>query len=141
MPPELCNNNHCENLKLFGKSEEEKELLKIWQNNLKGIRWQDKKGNILFGAVDNLLVKGKTHIVLDYKTRGFALKEDTPEYYKNQLDIYNFLLRKNRYLTEDYSFLLFYIPLEVKETGEIIFDAVVKNHRSETYGMFSYYGF
>jgi hypothetical protein len=126
LPPELCTNAHCENLRLFGESEEEKELLKSWQNNLKGIRWQDEEGNILFGAVDNILKNGKHLIVLDYKTRGFALKDDTHEYYKNQLDIYNFLLRKNGYKTEEYSFLLFYVPLEVKENGDIVFDAVLK---------------
>ena len=98
------------------------EKLKIWRNNLKGIEYKDKNGNILFGAVDNILVKGKKLIVLDYKTRGFALKEDTCEHYQNQLEIYNLLLRKNGYETEDYAFLLFYIPREVMPTGEVIFD-------------------
>jgi hypothetical protein len=118
LPPELCNNNHCEDMKLFN----EPELMKSWRNNLKGIRWEDKDGNILFGAVDNILQKGKKLIVLDYKTRGYALKEDTADHYQNQLDLYNFLLRKNGYETEDYSFLLFYVLKEVLETGEVIFD-------------------
>jgi predicted RecB family nuclease len=118
LPPELKENPECKNCKLF----ENKEKLEIWRNNFKGISWTDKEGNILHGAVDNLLIKGKKIIVLDYKTRGFALKEDTAEHYKHQLDIYNFLLRKNGYDTENYAFLLFYIPREVKETGEVIFD-------------------
>ena len=118
LPPELCNNNHCEDMKLFDNH----ELLKKWRNNLQGIRWEDKDGNTLFGAVDNILTKGKKLIVLDYKTRGYALKEDTADHYQNQLDIYNFLLRKNGYKTEDYAFLLFYVPKEVMETGEVIFD-------------------
>ena len=114
LPPELCNNSHCSDMKLFN----EPELLKEWRNNLKGIRWESKDGNILFGAVDNILMKGEKLIVLDYKTRGFALKEDTADHYQNQLDIYNFLLKKNGYQTEDYAFLLFYVPKEVKKTGE-----------------------
>src|SRR3989344_6526702 len=118
LPPELYNNDHCEDIKLF----EDKELLKEWQNNFKGIKWEDKEGNLLHGAIDNLLVKGKKLIVLDYKTRGYALKEDTADHYQNQLDIYNFLLNKNGYETEDYAFLLFYVPKEVMETGEVIFD-------------------
>jgi hypothetical protein len=118
LPPELCNNEHCEDMKLFDDS----ELLKEWRNNFKGIRWEDEQGNVFFGAVDNLLVKGKKLIVLDYKTRGYALKEDTADLYQKQLDIYNFLLRKNGYKTEDYGFLLFYVPKEVTETGEVIFD-------------------
>jgi len=67
-------------------------------------------------------VKDKKLIVLDYKTRGFPLKEDTAAHYQSQLNIYNFLLRKNGYETEDDAFLLFYVPKEVMETGEVIFD-------------------
>lgn len=118
LPPELCKDNNCESMKLFN----EPELMKAWRNNLKGIRWENEDGNILFGAVDNILQKGKKLIVLDYKTRGYALKEDTADHYQNQLDLYNFLLRKNGYETEDYAFLLFYVPKEVLETGEVIFD-------------------
>jgi len=118
LPPEICENQNCKNMKLFG----DKELLKIWQSNFKGVSWTDRKGNELHGAVDNILVKGKKLIVLDYKTRGYPLKEDTAEHYRLQQNIYNFLLRKNEYETEDYFFLLFYIPKEVTETGEVIFD-------------------
>src|SRR3989344_362664 len=105
---------------------DDEELLKVWRSNFKGIQWEDKQGNILRGAVDNLLKKGKKLIVLDYKTRGFALKDDTHEHYQDQIDIYNFLLRKNKYQTENYSFLLFYVPTEVLETGEVIFETTLK---------------
>jgi hypothetical protein len=122
LPPELCSCKECNNMKLF----DDTELLAIWRSNFKGISYEDKKGNILRGAVDNLLMKGKKLIVLDYKTRGYELKEDTAEHYQDQLDIYNFLLRKAGYQTEDYSFLLFYVPKEVLETGEVIFDTTLK---------------
>jgi len=121
LPPEIKDHHHTKKLKLF----DNKEMLKTWRNNFKGIAWKDKDGNILRGAVDNILVKGKKLIVLDYKTRGFALKDDTADHYQNQLDIYNFLLRNNGYETEDYAFLLFYVPKEVAETGEVIFDSVL----------------
>ncbi len=120
LPPEL---KDCEpDCKLF----DDVELLKVWRNNFKGIQWKDDAGNILKGAVDNLLVKEKKIIVLDYKTRGFPLKEDTADHYQDQLDIYNFLLRKNGYDTEDYAYLLFYYPKEVKATGEVIFNTELK---------------
>lgn len=122
LPPELCNNGDCKNMKLF----DDDEKLKIWRSNLKGISWTDKEGNILHGAVDNILIKGKKLIVLDYKTRGFPLKEDTHEHYKDQLDFYNFLLRKNGYETEDFAFLLFYHPREVLPTGEVVFNTDLK---------------
>ncbi|MBI2042902.1 PD-(D/E)XK nuclease family protein [Candidatus Pacearchaeota archaeon] len=122
LPPELCDNKHCNNMTLFN----DHALLAIWRSNFKGITYEDKKGNILKGAVDNLLMKGKKLIVLDYKTRGYDLKEDTHEHYQDQLDIYNFLLRKAGYETEDYAFLLFYVPKEVMETGEVIFETTLK---------------
>ena len=121
LPPEICNHNHCENMKLFNND----ELLSQWRNARKyGINWEDKQGNLFFGAVDNILVKGKNLIVLDYKTKGSSLKDENiaSEGYQNQLDSYNFLLRKNGYSTEDYGFLLFYYPKEVLETGEVIFE-------------------
>ncbi len=118
LPPELCENDNCKDMKLF----EDKEKLKIWQSNFKGVSWTDENGNELHGAVDNILTKGKKLIVLDYKTRGYALKDDTAEHYRQQQNIYNFLLRKNGYETEDYFFLLFYIPKEVMATGEVVFD-------------------
>lgn len=117
LPPEIANETHCNGMKLF----DDAEKLKVWQSNFKGVSWKDKEGNELHGAVDNLLVHGEKLIVLDYKTRGAAVKEDTAEHYRLQQNVYNFLLRKNGYETEDYFFLLFYYPKEVLETGEVVF--------------------
>jgi len=97
------------------------ELLKAWRNNLKGIQWKDKEGNLFRGAIDNLLVKEEKLIVLDYKTRGYPVKDDTAEHYQDQLNIYNLLLRKNGYKTEEYAYLLFFHPDKVNERGEVLF--------------------
>jgi len=115
LPPELADRVEA---MLFN----DVELLKVWRSNRKGIRWEDSKGNVLMGAVDNILEKDDKLIVLDYKTRGFPLKEDTADHYQDQLDLYNFLLRKNSYETEDYAYLLFYYPKEVNESGEVVFE-------------------
>jgi CRISPR/Cas system-associated exonuclease Cas4 (RecB family) len=125
LPPEICDHEHCNGLKLFGETDAEKELINAWRNNFKGVRYTDKKGNVLFGAVDNILKNRDTLVVLDYKTRGFPVKEDTHEHYQNQMDTYNFLLRENGYKTEDYTFLLFYMPSKVMPTGEVIFDTTL----------------
>ncbi len=117
LPPELQELN--EEVTLF----ENKELLKVWRNNFKGIRWTDDQGNLFMGAVDNILKKGGRIIVLDYKTRGYPVKEDTHRYYQDQMDIYNFLLRKNGYQTEDYTYLLFYHPNQIDENGNVDFHA------------------
>ena len=116
LPPELHELNDV--AKLFDNM----ELLTEWRNNFKGIRWEDEEGNLFHGAIDNLMVKGNKLIVLDYKTRGYPLKEDTHEHYRNQMDIYNFLLRKNGHETEDYTYLLFYHPDKVKSNGDVIFN-------------------
>ena len=115
LPPEL---SELKGYKLF----DDEELLKVWRSNFKGIQWTDKKGNLFRGAIDNILVKGKKLVVLDYKTRGYPLKEDTHEHYQDQMDIYNFLLRKNDYETEDYTYLVFYHPHKVEENGHVCFN-------------------
>jgi len=124
MPPELCNNSECKNLKLF----DDRELLKEWRNSRKGLWFEDKEGNILHGGIDNMLVNKTNNklVVLDYKTRGFPLKEDTHEHYQDQLNIYAWLLEKLGYKTEDFAFLLFYHPKEVLETGEVVFNTDLK---------------
>ena len=116
LPPELQELNG--DVKLFDNA----ELLKIWRSNFKGIQWTDDEGNLFRGAVDNILQKGNKLIVLDYKTRGYPLKEDTADHYQNQVDIYNFLLRKNNYETEDYAYLIFYHPDKVNKDGAVIFN-------------------
>ncbi len=116
LPPEITEVG--EDIKLF----DDVELLALWRNNFRGIQWIDGNGNLFRGAVDNILKNGDKLIVLDYKTRGYPLKEDTANHYQNQLDIYNFLLRKNGYKTEDYAYLIFYHPSHVNENGLISFN-------------------
>ncbi len=116
LPPELATLEK-DSIKLFP----DKKQLTIWQNNFKGIQWKDAAGNIFMGAVDDLLIKDKKIVVMDFKTRGFPKKDDTADFYQDQLDIYNFLLQKNGFETEDYAYLIFYHPLEVAQTGDVIF--------------------
>ncbi len=125
LPPELAELNG--DIKLF----DDADLLKIWRSNFKGIPWTDKEGNLFRGAVDNILKKGKKLIVLDYKTRGYPLKEDTAAHYQNQMDIYNFLLRKNDYETEDYAYLIFYHPDKVNEDGSVVFNTDIVKMKTD----------
>ena len=122
LPPEI--KEGCKDCKLFDNI----PLLETWRSNFKGIEFLDEKNDVLLhGAVDNILVSSNDKlVVLDYKTRGFPLKEDTHEHYQLQMDLYNFLLRKNGYSTEDYTYLLFYYPKKVKKNGEVVFDSVLK---------------
>jgi len=115
LPPELAK---LKNVKLF----DDVNTLNIWRSNFKGISFTDSNGNVLRGAVDNILVKSKKLIVLDYKTRGFPLKDDTAAHYQDQVDIYNFLLRKNGFKTQNYAYLLFYHPNKVNSDGTVSFN-------------------
>ena len=101
---------------------EKMDLLTAWRNNLKGIKYIDEEvGATLRGAIDEMLINGKKLIVLDFKTRGFPLKEDTHDYYQDQLDIYSYLLEKNGFETEDYAYLLFFHPECVNGDGSVKF--------------------
>jgi hypothetical protein len=119
LPPELKG-------KVEGKLFDDLDLLNVWRNNRKGLSWTDKEGNILMGAIDDCLFDGKNHIVIDFKTRGFELKEDSTSYYQNQLDCYALLLEKNGMTHPGFAYLIYFIPLELKEHGEVKFDIQVK---------------
>lgn len=123
LPPEIRQQDHLKDCCLF----DDKNLLEAWRDAKRGLAYKDpQSGVILKGAIDNIIKKGEKLIVLDYKTRGYPLKENTHQYYQVQMDFYNFLLRKNGHDTEDFAFLLFYYPNKVTPTGEVIFDTTLK---------------
>lgn len=120
LPPELKDLN---GMRLFSDI----ELLTIWRNNFKGISYHDAElGATLRGAVDDMLVNGEKLIVLDFKTRGFPVKDNTHEIYQHQLDIYTYLLEMNGHDVENYSYLLFYYPEKVREDGSVLFNTHLK---------------
>ncbi len=120
LPPEL---KSLEGLTLF----QDEALLKEWRNQRKGMLWIVEDEHSLTGSVDEILQTTNGNlVVLDYKTRGFPLK-DTPTYYKLQLDLYNLMLRKNGYKTEDYSLLLFFYPDSFNRSGSVKFNNQIVN--------------
>ena len=82
------------------------QKLEEWRSNFTGIQYSTEQF-LLRGAIDNLLVSDGKLVVLDYKTRGYPLKDSTADHYSDQLDLYNFFLRKNNHQTAAYSYLLF----------------------------------
>ncbi len=119
VPPELSS---IEGARLFP----DRKHLVVWQNNFEGLSWTDAEGNRIHGAVDELLEEGDAVVVLDFKTRGFPLKEDSTDHYQQQMDIYTWLLAKNGHATKDYAYLLFYHPKEAEEGGSISFHTELK---------------
>ncbi|OGY63579.1 MAG: hypothetical protein A3I24_01375 [Candidatus Harrisonbacteria bacterium RIFCSPLOWO2_02_FULL_41_13b] len=81
----------------------------------------------LFGGEAIRQVQGKGEFVpLDYKTRGFDVKEGGESYYQNQLNCYGLLLRENDMKPAGHAYLIYYIPKEISEKGMVRFDIVPK---------------
>ena len=90
-------------------------------------RWKDEEGNILFGAIDDCIYDGRKFIIIDFKTYGGSeIKDEKIEFYQNQLNCYALLFEKNGLKHPRYAYLIFFLPVEVKENGKIKFDIQVK---------------
>ena len=76
--------------------------------------------------MDECLIEAEAYVPLDYKTRGFSLKEDSTSFYVFQMSCYNFLLEKNGYQIKNYAYLVFYIPEEFHKKGVVQFNIEVK---------------
>lgn len=134
LPPEIDG-------QVDGKLFDNRELLGRWRNNWQGARYFDEKLDALLrGALDDCLKDGVFLIPLDYKTRGYALKEDSTSYYQHQLDIYCFLLEKEGHKVRNFAYLVFYYPHAVEENGVIRFEVKPKKVETSTkraYELFS----
>lgn len=125
LPPELRG-------KIEGTLVSDQELLEIWRNWRKGIRYTDPTTQaVLMGALDDCLILDDAYIPLDYKTRGYPIRENTHTYYQNQLDTYTLLLAENGYNHLSYGYLLFFHPLECTDQGEVRFHAEPVRVRTE----------
>jgi hypothetical protein len=81
----------------------------------KYIYWNDEQtGASLRGKMDDCFVDEKDAlVVMDNKTRGFPLKEessDLDDIYAFQLDCYAFILKQNGHKVSDVGYLAYYIP-------------------------------
>ncbi|MBU1179768.1 PD-(D/E)XK nuclease family protein [Patescibacteria group bacterium] len=117
LPPELEG-------KVKGGLMPDLELMEKWRDWRTGLEYHDKARNaVLFGALDDCLVDDKTHIVLDYKTRGYPPKEgDSQRYYGTQMDAYALMLWANGYKVAPFAYLVYYYPEEVKKNGVVAFN-------------------
>ena len=78
------------------------EQLDVWRQNFKGIQYLYEPANfIITGAIDDLWINSKhEYIVVDYKATSkngkiTALDKDWQNGYKRQMEIYQWLLRRN----------------------------------------------
>ena len=90
------------------------EDLDKWRNNFTGVRFLHEPTNFLiFGAIDDLWQNSKgEYIVVDYKATAKAeeiteLDKDWHEGYKRQMEIYQWLLRKNGHKVSDTGYFIY----------------------------------
>lgn len=122
LPPELEG-------KVSGRLLSDLSLLEKWRNWRKGLSAVDNKYKIeLVGALDDCLIEDSNDIVyyipIDYKTRGFDLKDNAEEYYQHQLDLYALMLEKNGYPTNGIAYLIYYIPKKLRAGNLVEFEIV-----------------
>jgi CRISPR/Cas system-associated exonuclease Cas4 (RecB family) len=107
------------------------ELLDKWRNWRIGLSYEEADV-CLRGALDECFVDNDVYIPVDYKTRGFALKDDSAGYYQNQLNLYALLLKKNNYKTSSFAYLVFYILQSLFDNGEAKFDIQLIKMNTDT---------
>lgn len=90
------------------------ELLDIWRQNFRGIQYLHEATNLLiFGAIDDLWQSSQgEYIVVDYKATAknekiTELNQNYHESYKRQMEIYQWLLRKNDLTVSDTGYFLY----------------------------------
>lgn len=105
-----------ENVELVRK--EVVEVIRNWQKFFFTPIIQNTKINFC-GEMDDCLMKKvnnkKIYHPIDFKTRGFPMKEDTSKLYQLQLDCYGLLLEKNNYPAGEYALILYFIPKELRD--------------------------
>ena len=90
------------------------EKLPEWRNAFKGIQWHDKKTNfLLFGGIDDVWINTNDELhIVDYKAT--AKKTFNPNFdtgwevcYKRQIEIYQWLFRKNGFKVSDIGYIIY----------------------------------
>lgn len=85
-----------------------------WRHNFTGIQYLDRPTNLLItGAIDDLWQNSKgEYIVVDYKATSkageiTALDKDWHDGYKRQMEVYQWLLRRNGYTVSDTGYFVY----------------------------------
>ena len=85
-----------------------------WRNNFKGIQYLHESTNFLItGAIDDLWQNpSEEYIVVDYKATAkaekiIALDQDWHDGYKRQMEVYQWLLRRNEYKVSDTGYFVY----------------------------------
>ncbi|MEK7611907.1 MAG: PD-(D/E)XK nuclease family protein [Patescibacteria group bacterium] len=120
LPPEIDG-------QVKGKLFADSEILNRWRGWKGGLSFYEKSLDaVMVGALDDCIVNEDGYIPVDYKTRGFELKEGGEGFYKNQLNCYSLLLEENNLPQPGYAYLIYFIPKELQPGGQVNFTVEVK---------------
>lgn len=120
LPPELVG-------KVEGKLVPDQALIERLRSWRTSPSYRDSKINAtLIGALDECFIDGGLYIPVDYKTRGYPLKEGAREYYQDQLNCYTLQLEANGMKTRRFAYLIYYYPDSVKASGVVQFNVEPK---------------
>lgn len=84
-----------------------------WRDNFTGMQYLDKRTNLLlYGAVDDVWIgKDKKLIIVDYKStsteKEITLEDEWKEWYKIQMEIYQWLFKKNKFKVSDTGYFVY----------------------------------
>jgi hypothetical protein len=90
------------------------DQLDVWRENFKGVQYFHQPTNLVItGAIDDLWINSKgEYIVVDYKATSknsaiVALDQDWQDSYKRQMEIYQWLLRRNGLKVSDTGYFVY----------------------------------
>ena len=90
------------------------ELLDAWRDNFKGVQYAYPGTNlVIFGAIDELWQNSRgEYIIVDFKATAkneeiIALDQDWQDGYKRQMEIYQWLVRRNGYKVSDTGYFVY----------------------------------
>ncbi len=93
------------------------EKLNAWRGNVNHLQvLNEKAGYVLRGKIDDVFTeKDGSLIPADYKSSGYAPKEDKQRYYRYQLAAYGYMFKKAGYEVSDRAYLLHYFFTDSKK--------------------------
>lgn len=123
LPPELAG-------KVDGKLIDDMDLLRKWRSTRQPALIYYPEPNIrVAGALDDCLIKDVDNLryykPIDFKSRGYNLKEAVPAYYQNQMDCYHLLMEKCGFSPVKGAYLIYYVLKNIQSSGLARFDVQV----------------
>ncbi len=99
------------------------DKLDEWRNNFKGVQYKHEKTNLLiYGAIDDVLeTPSGEYVLIEFKATSKSepitgLTADHHEGYKRQVEMYQWLLRKNGYKVSDTAYFFYCNGLRNKKS-------------------------